>query len=45
MQSAEQRPMREELAHPPVEDEVMGAMGKLSREQGWRENWHLAGNI
>ena len=30
IQSAEQSPVREELAQPPVEDKVMEAMGKLS---------------
>ena len=43
IQSAEQCPVREELAQTLVKDEGMEALGKQG-EQGWRENWHTAGD-
>ena len=33
IQSAEKHPVREELAQPPAEDEVMEALGKLKRNK------------
>ena len=37
IQFAEQRPVREELAQPPVEDGVMEALGKLKGNKAGRE--------
>ena len=36
--------MREELAQPPAEDEVMEALGKLKGNKAGGKNWHTAGD-